>query len=317
MYSSPSSNQSAMAEALITRSGKLLQNGTPRSLKASLKASSQAIAIIERIQSPDNPQWANSLAAALLNHGKGAASLGTENSRALARNDFLRARDILRTIKDMDHPWPRRNLTISLFSLSMLSLDEGKIEKAIKFARSSLELQSPYELKTKDDMILSLSARWSLCNALSESMQVSPQNNENTLSEILKFTDEALSLTLTPLQLSDERFLKYATGFYRLTSRLIALLRPETLSEFLAQCHHKVAFLHRGESYFLTDARDGAEPTEETTRRMPIDDPKNSLLNHQRSLLNSIAQTRIEYLEATQSKRDSNHRMPAFELSVN
>ena len=298
MYSSPSSNQSAMAEALITRSGKLLQNGTPRSLKASLKASSQAIAIIERIQSPDNPQWVNSLAAALLNHGKGAASLGTENSRALARNDFLRARDILRTIKDMDHPWPRRNLTISLFSLSMLSLDEGKIEKAIKFARSSLELQSPYELKTKDDMILSLSARWSLCNALSESMQVSPQNNENTLSEILKLTDEALYLTLTPIQLSDERFLKYATGFYRLTSRLIALLRPETLSEFLAQCHHKVAFLHRGESYFLTDARACAEPTEETTRRMPIDDPKNSLVNHQRSLLKSIAQTRIEYLEA-------------------
>ena len=302
MYSSPSSNQSALADTLITRSGKLLQNGTPGSLKASLKASSQAIAIIEQIQSPDNPQWINSLAAALLNHGKGAASLGTENSRALARNDFLRARDILRTIKDVDHPWPRRNLVISLFSLSMLSLDEGKIEKAIKFARNSLELQSPYELKTKDDMILSLSARWSLCNALGESIQVSPQNNENALSEILKCTDEALSLTLTPIQLSDERFLEYATGFYRLTSRLIALLRPETVSEFLAQCHHKVDFINRGECYVLNDARARAEPTAETTRRMPIDDPNNSLVNHQRSLLSSIAQTQIEYLE-THSKQ--------------
>ena len=302
MYSSPSSNQSALADTLITRSGKLLQNGTPGSLKASLKASSQAIAIIEQIQSPDNPQWINSLAAALLNHGKAAASLGTENSRALARNDFLRARDILRTIKDVDHPWPRRNLVISLFSLSMLSLDEGKIEKAIKFARNSLELQSPYELKTKDDMILSLSARWSLCNALGESIQVSPQNNENALSEILKCTDEALSLTLTRLQLSDERFLEYATGFYRLTSRLIALLRPETVSEFLAQCHHKVAFINRGESYVLNDARARAESTAETMRRMPIDDPNNSLVNHQRSLLSSIVQSQIEYLE-THSKQ--------------
>ena len=302
MYSSPSSNQNALADTLITRSGKLLQNGTPGSLKASLKASSQAIDIIEHIQSPDNPQWINSLAAALLNHGKAAASLGTENSRALARNDFLRARDILRTIKDVDHPWPRRNLVISLFSLSMLSLDEGKIEKAIKFARNSLELQSPYELKTKDDMILSLSARWSLCNALGESIQVSPQNNENALSEILKCTDEALSLTLTRLQLSDERFLEYATGFYRLTSRLIALLRPETVSEFLAQCHHKVAFINRGESYVLNDARARAESTAETMRRMPIDDPNNSLVNHQRSLLSSIAQSQIEYLE-THSKQ--------------
>ncbi|MFL3657543.1 MAG: hypothetical protein ACJ07L_05740 [Opitutales bacterium] len=298
MYSSPSSKQSALADTLITRSGKLLQNGTTKNLKASLKASSQAIAIIEQIQSPDNPQWVNSLAAALLNHGKGAASLGTESSRALARNDFLRARDILRTIKDVDHPWPRRNLAISLFSLSMLSLDESKIEKAIEFARNALKLQSPYELKTKDDMILSLSARWSLCNALSESMQVSPQNKKNTLSEILKFTDEALSLTLNPLQLSDQRFLEYATGFYRLASRLIALLRPETLSEFLAQCHHKVAFLPRGESSALIAAQTCAEPTAETTRRMPIDDPNNSLAIHQRSLLHSIEQTRILYLEA-------------------
>ena len=132
MYLSQSSKQSVMADTLITKSGNFLGNGTPSSLKASLQASSRDLSTTEQIRSPDNPQWVNSLAAAFLNHGKNTANLGTEDSGALAKNDFFKARDMLRTIKDLDHRWPSRNLAISSLSLSVLSLDEGKIEKANK-----------------------------------------------------------------------------------------------------------------------------------------------------------------------------------------
>ena len=132
MYLSQSSKQSVMADTLITKSGKLLGNGTPRGLKASLQASSQDLSTTEQIRSPNNPQCVNSLAAALLNYGKNTESLGTEDSKALAKNDFFKARDKLRTMKHLDHSLPSGNLAISSLSLSVLSLDEGKIEKANK-----------------------------------------------------------------------------------------------------------------------------------------------------------------------------------------
>jgi len=198
-------------------------------------AYAQAIATLRQLPVDENPSWANSLGAALMNHGQLLhRAHGTAHANeALA--SFDEAASILTPLVDSDKPWPRRNLTGTLLNRANLLLDLARCAEAAAAARAALALAVTHERNDVIDADLALKARRALCDALGQ-LIVAPGANQDALAaEASDLTDDALALVRHWAGRGETSFQPLALRFFHYGTQLYRLHQPHFLAEFIRE----------------------------------------------------------------------------------
>jgi hypothetical protein len=193
-----------------------------------LSAYARAITLLHSLPLADHPSWANSLGAALMNHGQ-----LLHRAHGLARADeaiadFTEAIANLSEIPSDVVPWARRNLAGSHINRANLLLDLGGslrlttvgaplagvpsscralpgtpasgastscFAKALADARFALALVAATERENPVDADLALKARRVLCDAIGQQLPLAAAAEQDALaSEAADVVDDALAL---------------------------------------------------------------------------------------------------------------------------
>jgi tetratricopeptide (TPR) repeat protein len=211
-----------------------------------IAAYEQAIQSLQTLPHGQNPAWANSLGAALMNHGQLLHRTHGTTRAAAARADFDEAAAILRPlilrienreskIENSPSPWPRRNLAGTLLNRANLLLDLSQPTAAITAAREAVTLSRPHERTDPVDADVALKARRAVCDALGQLLVAPGADQEALAAEASDLVDDALALIrhwsaegVTAFQPLAERFFRYGTQLYRFH-------QPHFLAEFIVE----------------------------------------------------------------------------------
>lgn len=213
----------------------LLVRGDDVSLRSALDAYTEAITLLRSLPLGENPGWANSLAAALMNRGQLLHRLHGVEQATVALLAFEEATVLLRPLAGVSEPWPRRNLTGTLLNRANLQLDLGQFIAAAEDARDALFLSMQHERTDPLDAELSLKARRALSDALGQLITQPGLAHDELAREASDVVDDALAL----IRLWHKRG---ATGLRELTLRffhfgcqLYRFHQPHFLAEFIEE----------------------------------------------------------------------------------
>lgn len=219
----------------MNRGHELALRGDGSSLAAAVDAYGEAIALLRRVPVAENPSWANSLGAALMNRGQLLHRLHGLAQAAVALAAFDQAESVLRTIPADDNPWPRRNLAGTLVNRANLQLDCGRLAAAAADASDALQLAAPTERSEMIDGDLALKARRALGDALGHQLVAPDADQEAIARQASDVADDALALirhwnghTIPAFRLLALRFFRYGAHLYRFH-------QSHFLAEFLAE----------------------------------------------------------------------------------
>jgi len=202
-------------------------------------AYAQAIATLRQLPVGENPSWANSLGAALMNHGQLLHRLHGTARATEALVSFDEAAAILRplvpTIENPATPWPRRNLTGTLLNRANLLLDLARCPEAATTARAALTLATAHKRSDAIDADLALKTRRALCDALGQ-LLVAPGADQDALAtEASDLTDDALALIRHWTGRGEISFQPLALRFFHYGTQLYRLHQPHFLAEFIRE----------------------------------------------------------------------------------
>ncbi len=221
--------------AWMNRGHALMLRDDDVSLVAALAAYNEAIALLRRLPSGENPSWANSLGAALMNRGQLLHRLHGVDRAAVALAAFDEAAAILRELPADDNPWPRRNLTGTLVNRANLLLDLTQFANAAGFAREALVFIAPHEQRDATDADLALKARRALADALGQ-LLVAPGADQETLArEASDLVDDALALARFWAGRGEQAFASLALRFFHYGTQLYRIHQPHFLAEFIRE----------------------------------------------------------------------------------
>ncbi len=219
----------------MNRGHEHLLRGDGINLGAALDAYNEAIALFRTVSVAENPSWANSLGAALMNRGQLLHRLHGVAQAALALAAFDEAAVLLRALAPGDNPWPRRNLTGTLINRANLLLDLAQLAEAADAAREALTLSSPSERTKPVDADLALKARRALGDALSH-LLVAPGADQDALArQASDVVDEALALIRLWTERGETPFRELALRFFRYGVQLYRYHQPHFLAEFIEE----------------------------------------------------------------------------------
>lgn len=230
----PSAHQTRrdLAVSWMNRGQALMQTGN---LASAINAYDEAITLLRALPVTENPSWANSLGAALMNRGQllHRAHGIARSSEALTSLDH--AIDLLRPLSADGNPWPRRNLAGSHLNRASLLLDLARPSDARADALIALQLAAPHERTGLVDADLSLKARRALCDAVGQ-LIVAPGADQDALArEASDLVDDGLALARHWTQLGAPRPRELAVRLFRFGARLYRLHQPHILAEFLLE----------------------------------------------------------------------------------
>lgn len=230
----PDRSRRELAIAWMNRGhGQLLLNN-PTGDAAALAAYEQAIALLRPVPK-DDPSWANSLAAALMNCGQ---LLHRVHRLARAR-DALAAFDeavaLLAPLVTGENPWPRRNLAGTRLNRANLLLDLGRSAEAATDARTALDRSRPAENSALIDADLALKARRALCDALGQLLVVPGADQHAIASEASDAADDALALVRGWTRRGETGFRELALRFFHYGANLYRIHQPHFLAEFIEE----------------------------------------------------------------------------------
>lgn len=221
-----------LAVAAMNRGHALMQAGD---LTSALTAYEEAVALLDELPVAENPSWANSLGAALMNHGHllhrahGTARAGD----ALASLD--RAIAVLRELPSADNPWPRRNLAGSRLNRASLLLDLARPAEARADTLAALQLAAPHERTDLIDADLALKIRRALCDAIGQ-LLVAPGADQDALaSEASEFIDDGLALARFWTGRGAPQPRELVLRLFRFGAQLYRLYQPHFLAEFIEE----------------------------------------------------------------------------------
>jgi len=225
--------------AWMNRGHDFMQQGHRVSLEASLVAYNEAITTLRQLPIGENPSWANTLGAALMNRGQLLHRLHGVEQATVALGDFDEAAAILAPLCESNsvrgNPWPRRNLTGTFLNRASLLLDLGQFSTANTTAREAVVLAMPYERLDLIDADLSLKSRRCLCDALGR-LLVEPGADQNALAtEASDLVDESLALIRHWTGRHPGVFASLALRLFRYGTRLYRLHQSQFLAEFIQE----------------------------------------------------------------------------------
>lgn len=223
------------AVAWMNRGHELLLRSDEANLSGALDAYNEAIALFRRLPVAENPAWANSFGAALMNRGQLLHRAHGVDQAALALAAFDEAATLLCPLPATGTPWPRRNLTGTFINRANLLLDLGQHESAASFARQALALSAPHERDDLIDADLTLKARRALGDALGQLLVAIGANQEQLAHQASDVVDEAFTVIRhwsgsrgAAFPFLSERFFRYGAQLYRLH-------QPHFLAEFITE----------------------------------------------------------------------------------
>ena len=227
----------------MNRGHELLLRGDAASLGAALTAYDAAIAIFHRLLPAlslsnglaQNPGWANSLGAALMNRGQLLHRLYGVTHAAPALAAFDEAAAVLRDLPAGDNPWPRRNLTGTLVNRANLLLDLAQLSAAAAAASDALVLTAPHERADPVEADLALKARRSLGDALGHLLVAPGADQEALARQASDVVDDALALIRHWSAQPGVSFRPLALRFFRYGVQLYRLHQPHFLAEFITE----------------------------------------------------------------------------------
>lgn len=230
----------------MNRGHALLLQGDPVSVEASLHAYNEAIGALRQLPIAENPSWANSLGAALMNRGQLLHRLHGVGQAAVALGAFEEAAAILRPlvpkienpkpkIQTSTNPWPCRNLAGTLVNCANLLIDLADFKAATTAAREALGLVAPQERAEAVDAGLSLKARRVLCDALGQ-LLVAPGADQDALArEASDVVDDSLALSRHWAARGETAFAPLALRLFRYGTQLYRFHQPHFLAEFIRE----------------------------------------------------------------------------------
>src|SRR6478736_8857712 len=219
----------------MNRGHELLLRDDPVSLGSALDAYNEAIALFRRVPIAENPAWANSLGAALMNRGQLLHRLHGVTQATLALAAFDEAIALLRELPADDTPWPRRNLTGTFVNRANLLLDLGQFHSADLAARHALALAVPHERIELVDADLALKARRALGDALGRQLVMPGADQDNIAREASDIVDDALALIRHWSTRPGASFYVLAMRFFRFGVQLYRFHQPHFLAEFIVE----------------------------------------------------------------------------------
>jgi len=219
----------------MNRGHELMLRGDEAGLVDALQAYDEAIVLFRSLPVAENPSWANSFGAALMNRGQLLHRLYGVTLAALALTAFEEAETVLRPLQAGDSPWPRRNFAGTLVNRANLQLDLGHHAAASADASKALLLAAPSERQEMVDADLALKARRALGDAIGQ-LLVAPGADQETLArQAGDIADDALALIRYWSGQSNPAFHVLALRFFRYGAQLYRFHQPHFLAEFIAE----------------------------------------------------------------------------------
>ncbi len=234
----------------MNRGHELLLRGDDVSLDRALDAYHEAIVLLRRLPLAENPGWANSLGAALMNRGRLLHRLHGVAQAALTLAAFDEAAVLLRGLQAADNPWPRRNLAGTLVNRANLLLDLAQFAEAAAGAREAAALSAPHERAEPVDADLALKARRALGDALGHLLVAPGADQEALARQASDVVDEALDLIRHWTNRREISFRTLALRFFRYGAQLYRFHQPHFLAEFIEE------HLPAGDAEFAALARE-------------------------------------------------------------
>lgn len=204
--------------------------------REALVAYAHAITLLRPLPLAENPAWANSLGAALMNHGQ-----LLHRVQGVARADealpaFAEAIALLSAIPSIDVPWARRNLAGTHINRANLLLDLSCFAAAEADARSARSLVVASENVHLVDADLALKALRALCDALGQQIAHADAAQQDVLAtEGGDSADAALALVRYWTARSENAFAPLAVRFFRFGAEIYRRHQPHFLVEFLEE----------------------------------------------------------------------------------
>ena len=223
------------AVAWMNRGHELLLRDDKGSLGGALDAYNEAIALFRRVSVVENPAWANSFGAALMNRGQLLHRLHGVTQAALALAAFDEAAALLRGLPSDPNPWPRRNLTGTLVNRANLLLDLNQFDSAELVAREALVLAAPHERVELVDADLALKARRALGDALGRLLVLPVADQDGIARQASDIVDDALALIRHWSAQPGVSFYLLAMRFFRYGVQLYRFHQPHFLAEFIVE----------------------------------------------------------------------------------
>lgn len=223
------------AVAAMNRGHESTQRNDRESLIEACSEYESAIDDLRDLPLSENPGWANSLGAALMNR---AALLHRIHGTARAGETlgvFSEAIAVLSPIPVESQPWAHRNLAGTLVNRANLLLDLQQTDKALKDVESALKLVKPGAATIRIDAEIAIKAQRALCDALGQ-LIVGPDVCQDTIADRASTAvDDALAL-VRQWRIPGERSLdEIGIRFFRFGVELYRRHQPQFLSEFVLE----------------------------------------------------------------------------------
>lgn len=226
----------ALSVVCMNRGSALRQIGDEASLRASLAAYDEAIALQRSLPLTEDPLAMNSLGAALMNRGQLLHRLHGVTKAQEAVQSYLEAEALLRLLAAAtDHPAPLRNLTGTLVNRANILLDVGQFPAAAAVAREALSLVAAAERADPVAAGLALLARRSLCDALGQLLGQPGTDQHAIATEASDIVDDGLATARHWTAQGERAYDQIAARLFLFGARLYCLHQPQFLAEFLLE----------------------------------------------------------------------------------
>lgn len=221
--------------AWMNRGHEQLLAGDANGLASALLAYEQAISILRTLPLEENPSWASSLGAALMNHGQLLHRVHGISRADEVLASFEAAIGVLGPPSSDKNPWVRRNLAGTHLNRACLLLDLRRHQDAFHSASFALTLAAQSETEEIVDADLALKTRRAICDAIGH-LIVAPGAAQDVLaSQASDLVDDGLALTRLWAARGETRLRPLALRFFRYGTQLYRLHQPHFLSEFIQE----------------------------------------------------------------------------------
>jgi len=228
-----------LAVSWMNRGHALMQQAGEKDLRDAIASYAQAIAVFRQLPVGENPRWANSFGAALMNHGQLLHRVHGHAHATESLASFDRAVSVLAPIctseSDRSNPWPRRILAGTLLNRSNLLLDLGQFSRAMPDAQKAVALSARDERTEPVDAELSLKARRALCDSLGQLLVTPGADQASLASEASDLVDDALEVIRHWSAQGQTDLQPLASRFFRFGAQLYRQHQPHFLGEFIAE----------------------------------------------------------------------------------
>lgn len=219
----------------MNRGHEAMHRNDRESLIAACSEYETAIADLRDLPLAENPGWANSLGAALMNRASLLHRIhGIERARETLAV-FSEAMAVLSAIPVVSQPWAHRNLAGTLVNRANLLLDLEQPEAALKDAETALNLVSTGAATIRIDAEIAIKAQRTLCDALGQII-VQPGACQDTIADrASNVVDDALALVRLWKTQGETGFEEIGIRFFRFGAELYRKHQPQFLAEFVLE----------------------------------------------------------------------------------